>query len=69
MMAGFGLIWIIVLGAAVYLIVVLLRKSSGSGQNTPSQSGDGAEAVLRERFARGEIDRDEYENRLSELRR
>jgi putative membrane protein len=69
MMAGFGLIWIIILGAVLYLIVVLLRKSPGSGQDAPSQPGDSAEAVLRERFARGEIDRDEYENRLSELRR
>ena len=70
MMAGFGLIWIIILAAAVYLIVVLVRKSAGgSAPNDPSEPGDRAEAFLRERFARGEIDRDEFEDRLQELRR
>lgn len=53
---GFGLLWLLVLGGAAYF---LWRRSHG-----PSP----AEAALGERYARGEIDEDEYRERLSVLR-
>jgi putative membrane protein len=53
---GFGLFWLLVLGGGFYL---LSRRT---------RSGGGAEALLAERYARGEIDEDEYRERLSVLR-
>jgi putative membrane protein len=52
---GFGIFWLLVLGGGWYL---LSRRR---------QSGDAA-SVLAERYARGEIDEDEYRERLSVLR-
>lgn len=69
MMVGFGLVWILVLAAIVYGIFVMVRKSGGAGFTLPTSPGDNAEETLRQRYARGEIDRDEYEERLHELQR
>jgi putative membrane protein len=55
---GFGLLWLLLLGGGGYL---LWRRSQSSG-------GGGAEAVLAERYARGEIDEEEYRERLGVLR-
>lgn len=68
MMGGFGLIWILVLGAVAYVVYLAVARSGG-GTRHPSPPMNDAEEILRQRFARGEIDRDEYESRLSELRR
>ncbi|MBI1843331.1 MAG: SHOCT domain-containing protein [Actinobacteria bacterium] len=51
-------------GLVAWLIVTLSRGSSGGGG--PLQRS--AEDILAERFARGEIDEDEYTNRLNALR-
>ena len=64
---GIGmLLWIVLLAAAVGLVVWLVNRASG-GQR--AGRGDAAEALLRQRFASGEIDSDEYEKRLALLRR
>jgi putative membrane protein len=52
---GFGLFWLLVLGGGFYL---LSKRTKGSG----------AERVLAERYARGEIDEEEYRERLGVLR-
>jgi putative membrane protein len=61
------LIWGVVLVVVVWLIVrglmALERRESSRDR------GDGAEELLRRRFASGEIDSEEYENRLAALRR
>ena len=56
---AFGLFWIAVAIGAFYL---LRRRTS------PPSPRAGAEAVLAERYARGEIDEDEYHSRLAVLR-
>lgn len=53
---GFGLLWLLVLGGAAYF---LWRRTHG-----PSA----AETALAHRYAKGEIDEDEYHERLSVLR-
>jgi putative membrane protein len=58
-----GIGWLVVLAAIVVLAVVLVRHFT---QNVPGQRG--AEEVLAERFARGEIDEDEYRRRRDTLR-
>ena len=57
------LVWIIVIAALARLF---FRRGSwcGPGRWSPRD----ADAILAERFARGEIDRDEYRSRLETLR-
>ena len=50
-------------GAIAWIVVTLVRRSSGSRGAAPS-----AEQILAERFARGEIDAEEYRRRLETLR-
>ena len=53
----------VVIGGIVALVVLLLR--SGRSETPPAWRQDAGRAfdILRERFARGEIDRQEYEER------
>ncbi len=62
---GMAVFW----AAVIYGIVVLVRYTGRSRR----QAGDpgrapSAEQLLAERFARGEIDEDEYRRRLATLR-
>ncbi|MBT2208298.1 MULTISPECIES: SHOCT domain-containing protein [Actinomadura] len=76
----FGLLWLAVLGTAFYLI----RRRIAAGGGRPGPGGwrgfgppaaaheadpmRKAQSILAERFARGEIDEDEYLMRMSALR-
>jgi putative membrane protein len=53
---GFGLFWLLVIGGGIFLLTRRARP------------GAGAERMLAERFARGEIDEEEYRERLAVLR-
>ncbi|MFB7596157.1 SHOCT domain-containing protein [Streptomyces sp. NPDC056160] len=59
--------WVLLIAAGILLARVLTRGAGhsqapgGTGRPTPEQ-------LLAERFARGEIDEDEYRRRLSVLR-
>lgn len=63
---GFGflwpLLWLVVLVATIGVVVYLLTQQSGS------TNADQALGVLRERYARGEIEDEEFEERASRLR-
>jgi putative membrane protein len=61
---GFGIVhlvfWAVILIALVVGIVWLVRSMTGSGaHHHPSKRSAGLE-VLEERYARGELNRDEY---------
>ena len=58
--------WALVI-TAIVLAIRYLTGGSRANQASPS-SGRGAEDVLAERFARGEIDDDEYRQRMTRLR-
>jgi putative membrane protein len=53
-------------GLLIAVVVVLLRRPGQSGGSDPGRPDP--EEVLAERFARGEIDADEYHQRLQVLR-
>ena len=55
------LFWLAVIVAVVALIVYIARRPS-----LPDKKS--AEEILKERFARGEISKEEYEERLKTLR-
>ena len=75
---GAGLLWLVLIGAVVALVIVAVRamsdrhipSSTGAPQAQDTQvRGEGpGVALLRERFARGEIDAEEFEARLRVLR-
>ena len=72
MMGGFGWMWFMpVLGIAVIAIVVWAvvtsaRRSDGSG-GSDSPRLDSALDVLKKRYARGEIDKQEFEEKKKDL--
>lgn len=71
----FGWLWMIIpllfwgtfLALIAWIVVRIFPNQRG---NYPAQGprGDSAEDILRQRFARGEINSDEYERTLSVLR-
>jgi putative membrane protein len=64
---GFGMIiWVIVLIAIVALVVWLVRSVVPSGMHQPPRHSSGLD-VLEERYARGEINRDEYLQKKRDL--
>lgn len=69
-MGWFGMLfslffWILVIVAIVYLIKYLARASRGDQK--PVQQGSNAMDILKERYARGEIDRNEFEQMKNDL--
>ncbi|GAB3620661.1 SHOCT domain-containing protein [Glutamicibacter endophyticus] len=56
------LLWILIIGTVVFLI-----RRSGFRRDL-HQAAASAEGVLRERYARGEVDETEYRQRLEVLR-
>lgn len=57
--------------AVIGVIVALIRRPVAHGQASgplPSAPHDNAERILAERFARGEIEQDEYVRRRDTLR-
>ena len=60
----------VVFWGAIIAVVVLLMRGKGAGQGVPPPAprGPSAMEILDERFARGEIDREEYDERRAALR-
>lgn len=64
-MMGMWLWWIlglVVIVLLIWLVTRLMAQGTGDSANSPEQD-------LKRRFARGEIDQEEYNSRLKELRR
>lgn len=68
MMFFMTLFWVAVIALVVWLILRLTREGGTPGGGATGV-GDRSEAILRERYARGEIDREMYERMLDDLRR
>ena len=61
-----GIFWLVIIGLIVWLVVYLVRNS---GTNAASSAGGDVKAIdiLKNRYARGEIDKKEYEEKLKDL--
>ncbi len=72
MMGGFSWMWlmpifpILFLGLIIWAVVALARGSSES-RGTDSSKADSALEVLKERYARGEINKEEYEEKKKDI--
>ncbi len=71
MMGGYGtmflmpILWIVVIGLIVWAVTAAVRRSGDS--ETTYRAGDSALEVLKRRYARGEINKQEYEERKKDL--
>ena len=64
----FGPLMMIAFIAVIVVVVVLLMRGFGGHRSGAAPSEDNALDILQERFARGEIDKEEYEERRRILR-
>jgi putative membrane protein len=71
MMGGFGamgfmaVIWIGVLGLIIWAVVTAVRRPDESGnQNQPT---DSALEILKKRYVRGEVNKEEFEAKKKDL--
>lgn len=55
------LFWIVVIGLVIYAILLLITKVFSKKQEDPAME------ILRERFARGEIDQEAFEEKKAAL--
>ena len=70
-MGWFGMIfmiifWGLIIAGLVLLIRWLIQNTSGKGQ-TGVRTGSNAMDILKERYARGEITRDEFESMKKDI--
>lgn len=61
-----ALFWIAILAAVIWLVY---RVARSQGWTREGRGHDRPEEILRERYARGEIDRETYDRMLEDLRR
>lgn len=66
-MGGMSIFWLLLVIVAVFVVVWLIRQVRPGG-SLPS-NGPSAEETLKQRYARGEIGREEYQRMLQELRK
>ncbi|MGH1526494.1 SHOCT domain-containing protein [Leifsonia sp. L25] len=76
MMGGMGAWWIIwlivpllIIAVVIVLVVTLSRRGPSAGSGAVQPGRPSPRDILDERYARGEIDHDEYARRRDELGR
>ena len=73
MMGGFGGVWfmpivmVIFWGLVIWGIVALVRGVASPGNSGYSNQADSALEILKRRYARGEITKQEYEERKKDI--
>ncbi|MEV1143243.1 SHOCT domain-containing protein [Micromonospora sp. NPDC049799] len=65
MIVGMLLFWGLLIAGIVFLVRYAVSRRHGGAEGSVASP----ERILAERFARGEIDKSEYENRLAVIRR
>jgi putative membrane protein len=65
-MGWMGLWWI---AGVVLLLLLVWAVARASGFSGPSRTEEPPETILKRRYARGDVDREEFERRLTDLRK
>ncbi len=68
MASGWGWLWVLLAAVLIALLVWVLVRLSGRPSPPSGRTQPDALQILEERFARGEIDHDEFESRRAALR-
>ncbi len=63
----FGLIFMLLFFTGIILLIVWIVRQFASGGTSPPQSTGNALKILKERFAKGEISREEFAEMKKEL--
>jgi putative membrane protein len=63
---GLGMVWYWIIGAFILVAIVWLVSRS-FGQSSPLNQSKSALEILKERYARGEIDKEEFEEKKSHI--
>jgi putative membrane protein len=66
---GYGAGWMLFWGLFLIAVVAWVVWSVTRGPRSHQERGPSSEEILKDRFARGEIEPEEYRARLQELRR
>ncbi len=69
MMGSMGWWMVLWWAAGIVVLVLVVRLVAGGARGFPSRGDETPEQILKRRYARGEIERDEYQRRLEDLRR
>lgn len=64
-LAGMFIFWIVL----VIVIILLVRWFGAPGRGAGVPPHESPEEILKKRYARGEIDKEEFDRRLTDLRR
>lgn len=62
---GGGIMMLVFWVLLIVFIVWMVREISG--KNSPSHSGSNALEILKERYAKGEIDKEEFESKKKDI--
>jgi putative membrane protein len=65
-MGWWMLLWWVV---GILILVLVVRLVVGATGGAQARSEESPEQILKRRYAKGEIDREEYQRRLEDLRR
>lgn len=63
---GFGMVWYWIIGAFILAAIVWL-VSRYFNQNSPANQSKSALEILKERYARGEINKEEFEEKKKQI--
>ncbi|MEX2467048.1 MAG: SHOCT domain-containing protein [Gemmatimonadota bacterium] len=66
---GMGFGWLLILVILALVVWAVVRATTSGRAGSGGSSRNGAEELLREQYARGEIDEDTFHRRRDELRR
>jgi putative membrane protein len=67
LMGGMWIFWLVILVAMVLLAGWAMTRGRGR-PGGPEERKDSAEEILKQRYARGEVNREEYEQKIHDLR-
>lgn len=66
---GLGPMFMFFFWSVIVLVIVFVIRSSWLGSSSRQVHGKTATDIVQERYARGEIDRQEYEQKMQDLER